>query len=889
MLPGNNQQSGFMPSFDPSYGPLDAPLQKQMLALSQVSQARMNSNSSYGGGASSGSLFGGIQGTHDSLPGHTNFQIPTNNQSLSLSNSANSSSFLDSSMSHSSNPIPSAHSTAPNERTRGFLAGLANFMMKQNTPLPPALTGVPTPNYDPNTSMFSDLEPSSEPGSFRLAGKDVDLFRLWAMVFQRGGAANFTNNNMWSSLLPLFDLPESFPSLDGNMTSTAQTLQHYYNNVLASFEEYYKRNTIEKQRSLQAMKMNGSGGVPGTPSRPGPNPMQIPRMGPPNTPGQASLPSMNTSNTNGGVPFPSGVQQPPGTPQSAKGMTASDNIMDNNASEDPQGLKRKLESEEFDGKRVRQKTESLDSALPAGSTSERPIVGPSNPGSSSQVTTMNQQARPRLEPSRRKIEYVPFAREVDTYGGRDANQIEAEIANHARRPLRELNEWGTIDIDSLTMSIRSRLSTELSYALTTFTLLSTMKGQQPNTGFPINNCPDLLDEVLDLMEDLCFDGAEDKDVGDVEQDITTNRTLTNAVYESETRPFAGLEQYQACTDHSLGLRNKPGTVILAVLNIIRNLCVMPDNGKYIAEHPRALDLMLRACQLSSTIPLKPASPALSLSELITVRKDVLYTLSSVAAFMPLADENYLPRQVTTRLTKRIFRVVASYIVDPVEAVTPMGCIQAVGGLASSRPPPLADIALEVFTRLSQTDANRQVIAKAIPQPTLWHFFVSLVHRLPVVDADFQIILMSKETWISYLDKLVMALYSLAFLSPPKLKARMKSDRSVGYPGVMQRLVQKLLMQASAEIRQIFYVSARRAIETMKLLDDGADSFDTSKSTVSMLSFGIGYGEVGEAEVERGNGIFGGRRDFGWDLMLIREVNHDEQMFSELESLLRVEY
>uniref|UniRef100_A0A0W0G2R4 ARID domain-containing protein n=1 Tax=Moniliophthora roreri TaxID=221103 RepID=A0A0W0G2R4_MONRR len=882
-----------MPSFDPSYGQLDAPLQKQMLALNQANQARMNSNSSYGAvGASSGSLFGGIQGTHDTLSSHTNFQIPTNNQSLSVSNSANGSSFLDPSMSQSANPLANAaHPTSIMERTRNFLASLASFMMKQNTPLPPALTGIPVQNYDPATSMFNDLEPSSEPGSFRLAGKDVDLFKLWAAVYQRGGSANFTNNNMWSSVLSLFDLPESFPSPDGSgMTSVAQSLQHYYNMILGSFEEFYKRNTLEKQRSMQAMKMNGPAALPGTPSRPGPTPMQIPsRMGPPNTPGQPPHPGMNASNpTNGGVPFPSGVQPSPGTPQNAKGMSAADGIIDGTGSEDSQGLKRKLESEELDGKRARQKTESLDTAFPPGPSSERSIVGPSNPGSSSQVTTMNQQPRTRLEPSRRKIEYVPLAREVDSYGGRDMNRLEAAITDLTRQPLRDLSEWGTIDIDSLTMSIRSRISTELSYALTTFTLLSTMKGQQPNTGFPINNCPDLLDEVLDLMEDLAFDGVEDQDVVDNEQDITTNRTLTNAVYESGTRPFAGLEQYQACTDHNLGLRNKSGTVILAVLNIIRNLCVMPDNGKYIAEHPRALDLMLRVCQLSTT-SLQSASPSLSLTELITVRKDTLYTLSSVAIFMPLADENYLPPPVINRLTKRIFRLVSSYIIDPVEAVTPMGCVQGVGGVASSKPPSLADIALEVFTKLGQTDANRQVIAKTISQPCLWRFFVSLVHRLPVVDADFQIIIMSKESWISYLDKLIMALYSLAFLSPPKLKIRMKTDRSVGYPSVMQRLVQKLLMHSNAEIRQIFYISARRAIETMKLLDDGADSFDTSKPTVSMLSFGIGYGEVGDTEVERGTGIFGGHRDFGWDILLLREVNHDEQMFSELESLLRVEY
>src|ERR1700722_14565805 len=94
--------------------------------------------------------------------------------------------------------------------------------------------------------------------------------------------------------------------------------------------------------------------------------------------------------------------------------------------------------------------------------------------------------RPRPQPSRRKIEYIPLAREVDSHGLR---LIEEELSRITRcRPLQDINEWGTVDIEALTMSIRSRLSTELSYALTTFTLLSTMRGQTPGSGFPIVQC-----------------------------------------------------------------------------------------------------------------------------------------------------------------------------------------------------------------------------------------------------------------------------------------------------------------------------------------------------------------------------------------------------------------
>ncbi|KAF9270367.1 hypothetical protein L218DRAFT_30584 [Marasmius fiardii PR-910] len=870
-LTRNPQQvgGGFAPSFDNSYNQLDGPMQKQMIALSQANQARMNSNSSYitNSGTNSASFLGGMQDV--GLAHGQNFQVPANSQPNSLNTP-----FFDPSMSQSSNPI----NRPPNimERTQSFLNGLASFMAKQNTPLPPTLTGVPVPNYDPTTSMFNEIEPSPEPGSFRLAGKDVDIFRLWGTVLQRGGTAMMTNNNLWTSLLPLFELPEHYPSVDGStMISVAQSLQQHYNLIFGAFEEFYRKNTLEKQRmQAQAMRqMNGAGPLPATPSRPGPNPMQLSR---------APHPGVNPNAiTNGSVAFP---QTTPGTPQTMKG---SDAFVEANSSEDSQALKRKLEPEEHDAKRVRQRTESLDAVFPSGG--DRSGAGPSNP-TSSQPSSMNPQPRVRLEPSRRKIEYVPLAREVETYGGRDLNQVEAELAHQTRRQLRELGDWGIIDIDSLTMSIRSRLSTELSYALSTFTLLSTMKGQQPNTGFPLHNTPDLLDEVLDLLEDLAFEGVEDSFHSPREdQEIVTNRTLVNAIIEAESSPFAGLERHNTCTDHNLGLRNKPGTTILSIFNIIRNLCVMPDNGNNIARHPRVLELMLRVCDLSSDTQLRPVSPSLSLSELITARKDTLYTLSSIAPFMHLSGDSVLSPIHAQRLTKRIFHLIASYLIDPVEAVTPVGCAHVVSGMTVHRPPSLADIALEVFTRIGLPDLNRQVFAKAIPQASLWCLFVSLVRRLPVVDADFHIIMVSKDIWLSYLEKLIMALYTLAYLSPPKLKTKMKTDRSLGYTGVMVRLIHKLLVQSNTETRQAFYIALRRAVETMKVLDDGEDPFDVAEPTVSTLSFGVGYGEVGENDVEKGTGLLGARRDFGWDLILTREVNHDEQMFSELESLLRVEF
>lgn len=73
------------------------------------------------------------------------------------------------------------------QRKRQFLIGLANIQSQRGTPLPPQLTGAQTPNYDPNNSPWRPFDVGSEPGNVRLAGKEVDLFKLWALVLSNGG------------------------------------------------------------------------------------------------------------------------------------------------------------------------------------------------------------------------------------------------------------------------------------------------------------------------------------------------------------------------------------------------------------------------------------------------------------------------------------------------------------------------------------------------------------------------------------------------------------------------------------------------------------------------------------------------------------------------------
>lgn len=495
------------------------------------------------------------------------------------------------------------------------------------------------------------------------------------------------------------------------------------------------------------------------------------------------------------------------------------------------------------------------------------------------------------QPLRRKIEYVPWARELDTHGGRDLRLIDHEWNTVAQRhPLRDINDWGTIDVEALRMSIRSKLPTELSYALTTFTILSTMRGQNAGSGFPIFQCPDLFDDVLDLLEEEAFGGAQDGILTDSAEDtpIITHRDILNAIYDEELKPFAVLETRQGSKKPTSGPTPRSADTILTIVNILRNLSVVPDNWQFLSRHDRLLDTMLRLCTIRRVDGLPaPASPSLSLSDLVSIRKDTLYTLVNLAGFITLAPSSSQSPSII-RMSKRAFKLVASYLVDPTEAVSPFASIQLAGQPLNAPPKPsaLADAALEVFTRFSHSDANRQTLAQTVPKPHIWQLFEALVHRLPLTDMDFQ--LFGREAWLSYLEKTVMSLYSLSFLAPPSLKQRLKTDRKLGFKTVMFRLVQKFLTNPNPELRMLFFFCCRRAIETMKVLDDEGDLFDTTETTTTTLSFGMGFADSNDTAMESGSGLLVAHRDATWDILMVREVFSDEGMFKELESLARVE-
>ncbi|KAI9512907.1 hypothetical protein F5148DRAFT_1160689 [Russula earlei] len=810
------------------------------------------------------------------------------------------------------------------QHKKQFLGGLANVHLARKDPLPPAVTGIPYPvGFDPSQSRWKSLEPSqAEVGSVMVAGMPVDLYKLWAAVNAGGGWAKLSQERLWPSIALAFDLPETY-LVNGVPTPVGQILGQYYKAIILPFEELARKNA-QQQRPMVGVQGQagqpppaGQHGMPnqitgGDVGAQGVIPPTVPHMDggsalaqhhpfsssqtprPQPSVGLSMLPSgsaLQSSDTLSGLgtnisqPFLSQAS-PDGSQLSLHGQPQDGASLSFDS--DTEGRKRKG-APEADLKRARQRTvESPDTTVPSADRTSAPPAGEASGDGHPPVTAAASQ---QPDPSqRRKIEYVPVVREVDTVGGRDLRAIaDGHHRLTARHALRDISEWGNIDIDALTMSLRSRISIEMGYALTTFTLLSIMRGQG-TSGFPIANCPELMNEALDLLQEVAFDEGE-KDDAFTETVIVTHRQLIDAILEDGNKSFASLDKVQGMKDYDAqGPKQRPGDIVLAIVNIMRNLSVIPDSYDYLANHERLLATMLRVCGVKQKPDgtIHAASGALTLRDLVAIRRDVLYLLINLSGSVRLAPSMILastPSPAALQVARRAFMLMASFLVDPTETINPSELFILTGTNANAKPPALVDAALEVLGRFGQPDTNRQVMAKAVPQEWLQRLFEALMHRLPVVDADFQIA--KREPWLSYIEKVIMGLYAIAFLAPPSMKEGLKKDHRLGFTKLMLRLVKKFTLNVPPEMRLFFSVCAKRAVETMKVVDDGEDAFDMSQNTGSVtLSFGVGYGEVGEDHVEKGTGSLSGfQEEVVWGIMLQKEV--DDSMFRELESLARI--
>lgn len=499
-------------------------------------------------------------------------------------------------------------------------------------------------------------------------------------------------------------------------------------------------------------------------------------------------------------------------------------------------------------------------------------------------------------PSRRKIAYVPLAQETPTYGGRDVVAFD-EWHKHMNSvsTLRKMEEWGQINIDALTLSIRSRLSVELSWALTTMGIISTMKAND-GTGFLVHNALELVEELLDLLEETAF-GDEGEAPAKVispeegEHPMWSHREILDAAYTEGTQPFAALQTHQGAKPLELGPKQRPGDIILSITNIFRNLAFYPNTHRVLGAHLRVLPVMLRVASLAHAKdgrPVRAMSPVLSLCDIASVRKDVLHILANVGAHDPLSDPELAPLEKQRRL-RRAYELCASFLIDVEESISPFELAMRAGSVKAQdvKVPTFPDLALEAFTRIAVSDGYRKILRQAIPARWTWDLFERLVHRLPLSNEDYTILM--HHPWIGYMERVLMSLYSIAFFATPAMKRRARKDHSLGLPKILFRLIRRWTIdfETRANYREFFSTAVRRAVELAKIVDDGADMLDevTTSGPAPALTFGMGYGEGGETKMALGSGMFASYQEDVGRILMLRDL--DPVLFPELESLARV--
>lgn len=231
------------------------------------------------------------------------------------------------------------------------------------------------------------------------------------------------------------------------------------------------------------------------------------------------------------------------------------------------------------------------------------------------------------------------------------------------------------DVQTLTMSLRSRTGSEVAYAINSLGLLSCLN--PPEQPFNMSSFPDLFDEVAEMLEEIVEDGLLDHEASYAERRKHASREEFGfRPKEKERETFAGLDKED---------------LTLALLALIRNLSYVPENLKLIVEDERVIPSLLGAR---------------------IGKKDVIQIIGNAGLHIKLSK---YPQSVA----QAVGDLVADFVFSP-----PLGLANAFT--------PAVDAALYAWSRVALLDANRRLLPQAVPFHTFMQF-------LPIADQDFQFI------------------------------------------------------------------------------------------------------------------------------------------------------
>lgn len=407
------------------------------------------------------------------------------------------------------------------------------------------------------------------------------------------------------------------------------------------------------------------------------------------------------------------------------------------------------------------------------------------------------------------------------------------------------------------MSLRSRLASEVAFALNSLTLISMSIRSHPQESgvisFPIARCRDLYEELVDLLEETAF-GLDD-DEGEEEEELgrpdgtetpsakgnTTYRQLFRTIVEEAGRVDGGDNELEERTriarlaDEGL-TPLRPSDVLISITNILRNFSIADDNAALMGQDRQLLDVLVRIASLPLTTeprdPTKRWPIRLSPSDAMVLKKDALELVASFGLEVRLEEQ-------TPETAQRVFDLFAFFLLEAHRRDQLQFDLSLTSGSASRIPQPAVvrvaryvDTGLAAFARIALFDSNRIILSRLAPTGVLERLFDSLVRLLPVTEQDFQI--MTHESGLVSVENLAMSLYNLAYLAPPDVKLTLRARPA--YVRSLMRIVRRLSgSTADPASTAAFQPLTERCLATLHLL--------SSLSGIAVGSTGIESSDV----------------------------------------------
>lgn len=488
---------------------------------------------------------------------------------------------------------------------------------------------------------------------------------------------------------------------------------------------------------------------------------------------------------------------------------------------------------------------------------------------------------PREVLTRYEIEYIPTNIRLSTFGGRDLNRLDEELAPRLAQcaGTRGVHELGVVDVHALIMSLKSGLAVEISYALNALLIVSAGADAPSDFQLSLAQCDDLLDVLLDVLASHAPCDS-DTSLDHLLQDslLTYCDAIDLALAEEAEICVRRRQSKTQSEEHEADRRV---AVAQVVLTILRNLSVMPENCTYLATHKRFIPMMaslLRTIQRDQRWDTAhgTALAAFSLRELLHIRKDVLTMMLGVAG------EALELRRFAVDTIAALVDLLRFFVLDAVEFEQRYGTSSDALERASSsalvfHAPHHIFLALQALSLLTLPDANRDVLAYCIPLSVQIQLVSRLITLLPISVSDFR--RFASLTRLEYTETAAICLYNLIYLAPLAVKTAIRD--TLGVPGILFRAVKHLIMSTRDYAQNPYDVLCRRLIETAHLLIDDKDSLDESPL------LGMYWPPTDEKDHTKSSEqttILTGHDETVID-MLIRTSNVDAGMTSELLALV----